>query len=292
MAEQNWGEWTKEWAWDNRDTLSLGLTALFRWLLSPQKPTEDDPSSATTPGVLIIGPGGVGKSTLGKILSCKYDLLFDLPGAYDESIEVEHYPIPGSPGLEVLVPPGQDIRRDATWAQLLDRLTAGQFRGMILVGCYGYHNHELGHLTSYKDHRLYKGNIDEFRKAFTADRRAEELKVLREIGPKINPPAGQKFWLMSLVTKQDLWFDDRSAVNEFYCAGDYAAEINKIQSRHGSRLFRHEVALASLVISNFETGRSERLQDNTAGYDHRLHALSLRSLIEKFAALRRWEGEE
>ena len=146
-------------------------------------------------------------------------------------------------------------------------------------------------MVSYKDHRLYKGNIDHFREAFIQDRQEEELKVLREIVPKITPPTGGKFWLLTLVTKQDLWWKDRAEVETFYTKGDYGAEIGKLLARHGERLFRTEIALASLVISNFETGRGEELKQNTAGYDHRRHVLSLRKLYEMFEALRRWKDE-
>jgi hypothetical protein len=116
--------------------------------------------------------------------------------------------------------------------------------------------------------------------------------VLQGIAPKISPPAGGKFWLLSLVTKQDLWWNERAEVESFYTERDYATEIGKIQARHGGRLFRHELVLASLVISNLETGKGETLKQNTAGYDHRFHALSLRSLLQKLEALRRWEADK
>ena len=39
--------------------------------------------------VLILGRGGSGKSTLGKLLSGEYDSLLDLPGKYDESLDTD-----------------------------------------------------------------------------------------------------------------------------------------------------------------------------------------------------------
>ena len=128
-----------------------------------------------------------------------------------------------------------------------------------------------------------------FFKRSCKDRRNEELKVLRDLGPKVTPPPGGKFWLMSLVTKQDLWWDERSTAEAFYNEGEYAAEVAKIQNHHGGRLFRHELALASLVISNFETGKGEMLKPNSAGYDHKHHVRSLQDVLGKLEALRRWE---
>lgn len=58
-----------------------------------------------------------------------------------------------------------------------------------------------------------------------------------------------------------------------------------------SRRFRHEFAFASLVISNFVTGREERLKPNAQGYDHRRFVESLRRLFETVASLKDWEGD-
>ena len=105
----------------------------------------------------------------------------------------------------------------------------------------------------------------------------------------VTAPPGGKFWLLTLVTKQDLWWEDRAEAESFYTTGDYAAEIEKIKNHHGGRLFRHELALTSLVISNFETGKGELLKPNTAGYDHKHHVQTLRNLFGSLDALRRWE---
>ena len=147
MSEPAWGTW----AWENRDKITLGITALYRWLWPSRKNDQDQESIEEKPGVLVLGPGGVGKSTLGRLLSGNSDPLFDLPGAYDESLDVESYALKDAPGVEVLVPPGQPHRREATWGEQLENLAAGKFRGMILMAAYGYHNHEIGRFTSYKE---------------------------------------------------------------------------------------------------------------------------------------------
>ncbi len=296
---EGWGDW----AYENRHTFSLGLSVLVEWLAGKVKRKPVDEGETTEEettegqisderGALILGPGGVGKSTFGKLLSGKYDPLLDLPGAYDESLEIEHYPIPGSPGLEILVPPGQKLRRESTWGELLKMLSLGMFRGVILVGAYGYHNHELGHLTSYKEHPLFKTTKEAFLIEFLENRRAEELKVVQEIVPYVTPRAGQKFWFISLVTKQDLWIDDKKQVQEFYSSGQYAQEIERIKARLGSQSFRYEFALTSLVISNFVTGKGEVLKPNTEGYDQLHQAQSLRLLFQKLDSVRRWEAEQ
>lgn len=263
------------------------------WLGWGRKPQPPEPAVADARGVLILGSGGVGKSTLGKILSGEYDLLFDLAGEYNESLFTETYLQGGPDGVAMIVPPGQPTRRAVTWDEMFQDLAGGKFRGVMLLGSYGYHNHTIGPNVSYKQHPLYVGQAqprskERFLKAFLDQRRAEEVDLLRQLAPHLTVAPG-KVWFLTVVTKQDLWCDDQIDVEAFYRGGDYGRIVAGLLGTRGTARFRHDLALASLVIRKFATGTGEVLRPNTAGYDHHDHAQALRRLFEALDSLRQWE---
>jgi hypothetical protein len=283
MADETTGEKIANWVWDRRDEIVRLLQGLRDWFKGSSK--DQTPHR----GILIIGPGGAGKTTLAKQLAGQFDFLLDSPDAYDESINIERFTLLGQPEVEVVVPPGQKHRREATWGELSTELEAGKFRGLILLSAYGYHT--LGRI-SYKDHKLYRGDKEAFLRAYLAESRTDELSVLRQITTSLLRNR-EKTWVLSVTTKEDLWWPENADVQRHYLDGDYAAEIQKVLGQWGPGLFRHEHVFASLVISNFDTAREhrERLAQNTAGYDQGQQVQSLRRLLETLDALRRWEGQ-
>jgi hypothetical protein len=267
------------WAWDNRKSISKVLNELYGWFTDKGKDRR---------GILIIGPGGSGKTTLGLLLSGKYHWLMDSPWTYTESRKLERYVLKDDKKVEVVVPPGQKHRREAFWSDLQADIAAGKFRGVILLAAYGYHT--LGELASYKDQPQYAKKKEEFLDAYLEEHRQEELRILQQLIPYLEL-CSQRVWLMTVVAKQDLWWDDQPAVERHYRAGDYGKEVGKLSTAKDSRAFRHEVVFASLVVSNFDTGMGERLKKNVAGYDQRMQVESIRRLFETVTALKGWESE-
>src|SRR5262245_52643254 len=118
------------------DTLYSKVTAWF------QKPAARN--------VLILGAGGVGKTTLGQFLSSPENE--SASGSYVESISTEEFTLPDNLAVQIVIPPGQAHRRKATWDQCLEEVAEGKFRGVILIHAYGHH--ALGDI-SYENHKLY-----------------------------------------------------------------------------------------------------------------------------------------
>jgi len=264
--------------WKNRKPIAQMLGALTAWLFPP---------SAQSSSVLIIGSGGVGKSTTAKTLAGKYEWSLELPGKYEESISLEHFHLNDDKDVELVVAPGQIHRRDATWSDLEAALANGRFRGIILIGAYGYH--ALGGEVSYKEHRLYKGDDNRFLLDFLADRRLEEQRVLERLLPHLRVANRNKLWMINLVTKQDLWWDRHSEVVRHYREGSYGQAISAVTQNLGGARFRSEFVFSSLVIANFKTGRGETLANTVGGYEDELRVASICSLWDTLFALKAWE---
>lgn len=197
--EPLWGQGLK-WVWDNWDQIAKRLKALAQWFRGKKKR-----------GILMLGAGGTGKTTLAGILAQQPTFRVEAFRAYQESIIVERYLLKDDQAVEIVVPPGQKHRRDATWRDLEHDLAAGAFRGVIVVGSYGFHS--LG--ISYRDHQLYRGNKTRFFADFCRERRNEEVAILRRLTPFLSA-CRQKLWILSVATKQDLWWKKRGKVEQFY----------------------------------------------------------------------------
>jgi hypothetical protein len=167
--------------------------------------------------IAIFGAGGTGKMTLGQLLAGSYELS-DLP-TYRESIRMEQYKLDSNTVGSIVVAPGQE-RREDTWDDLLRSLASGKVKLIIHVVAWGHHS--FGEL-SYTQHRLYQPGMsaDEFVAVYTAERRDRELAVLRKLEPHLAIANQKKTVMITIVSKQDLWWNQRNQVKDHYSNGEY-----------------------------------------------------------------------
>jgi len=119
--------------------------------------------------------------------------------------------------------------------------------------------------------------LDEYR----ADRLKEELNVVNMLLPRLLD-AKSKIWMLTVVTKQDLWWNDRQNVNAYYTQGAYDAVIQEIYKQRGQQNFWHEYLSVAPVLSNFTSGAGEMLASNTGGYDQNIQYANLNMLLKTF----------
>jgi hypothetical protein len=264
-----------KWAWDNRAGIKVALAAFRRWLRHSK--------------LLIIGPGGTGKSTLARMLSGEFDWLRDSPWRYDEDVGVKRFRLRADPAAEIVVMPGQEHRRPASWAGVGKDLAKGAYHGVILVSANGYHS--LSGI-SYKDHELHEPGMDKdvFLRKYLEAKRADEVGCLKHLLPFLKE-CPRKIWLVSAITKQDLWRRDKSAAEKWYSDGEYGDLVRELIVSKGTT-FRHELHPLSLVIGKFVAAPDEVLAKNIRGYDQRDQVESVRRLFEVIDGVRLWASEK
>jgi hypothetical protein len=212
---------------------------------------------------LVVGAGGTGKSTLGAHM--QRDDPFESVN-YIESLTTEKYELPNVPFNEIIVPPGQGLDgRRMEQQPHLNKLATGDIDGVINVASWGCHSmREL----AMKDHKVYVDGMskEDFLQAYLAHNRDVEVARLKELLPYLQGSKGN-LWMITLVTKQDLWWNDRSQVGEFYKAGGYNDLVVEITKAKGDNHFSHSLHFASLVMQNLVVEDGTVLMNTTAGYD-------------------------
>ena len=123
--------------------------------------------------IVLFGPGGTGKSTLGMLLSGQ-DLRVASRNTYRPSILVEKFRLEGDLFCTIIVPPGQEGRAEREWPAIFRGVDQNTYTVFINVVSWGYH--ALPKL-SYTETSLYQTGMSEgqFMEAYTKRGRAREV---------------------------------------------------------------------------------------------------------------------
>jgi hypothetical protein len=232
--------------------------------------------------LFVFGEGGVGKTTLGRLLSGKYSLE-TVPPEYDLSLEKESETVEGRFFVACHVPPGQKDKRGYTWDDLFTEINSAERYAVINVCGWGYHS--IANLE-FKRHKLYRTNMteQEFLRLYLEEQRFAELKALEELLPHLKTAPG-KLRMLTLVTKQDLWWSDRSQVQKHYEIGRYGQLIDAVREHKGKAHFSHDYISASLNLLNFKTSDNVVLTQTVGGYDNGLRIVNFNNAMRAVRGL-------
>lgn len=237
--------------------------------------------------VLVLGPGGVGKTSVGKFLSGENKSLLDLPSDYITTLDFEDFEIESVPEAQLEIAPGQQHRLDHNWSHIKSGIESGEYEGMIFVVSYGYHS--IGDID-YKTNPAYeKGNkVQQFLIKYIKQRQRIEIDLLKKVSECLKTN-NNRFWVLVFVGKMDLWWRERDDVEPHYLRGEFSEILKDCSSKKNDDMFRTETIFGSLEIQSFKTGRGVELSKNAAGYGQAKQATALRELIEMIKALVRWK---
>jgi hypothetical protein len=228
--------------------------------------------------IVTFGAGGAGKSSLGTFLAGGN--VADDP-QYRESTKVETYRLDSATTCSVFVPPGQPSLRAPTWSDMAREVGSGRSSVVIHVVCWGL---EAIEPLRYSDLSTYREGMtpEELGQAHAAARRVAEIETLRDFASQL-ALAPRRLSLVTVVTKQDLWWRERAAVRRHY-EGPYAEAVTALRNHVGEQNFTHTLWSASLVAKNLRDGDGSLLVPTAQGYDEptrRWHAQRLAEIVEQ-----------
>jgi hypothetical protein len=200
-------------------------------------------------GIGVFGAGGVGKTTLGVFLDEKFDPKAS-PKPYKSSLATETYYLKTNDAQSLFIAPGQKERTEHRY-QLLDNLR--HYKRVILVNivAYGYHSVE----EPVSDYAKYVESC-----------RHLEIRLWKELLDFLKLYQ-MPLTLVTLVTKEDLWWDGHETVKNHYESGEYGTYLTELQAVKGSQNLTHEYLYVSLVAQNLRNTKGEILAPTVGGYD-------------------------
>jgi hypothetical protein len=230
--------------------------------------------------IFVFGSAGAGKSTFGKILEGQEEVA-KISGSYKVSSDTEYYGVKDKHFVQVAVPPGQAAYLFSDWAPLYNALQDSQRSVVVNIGCWGYHSAEKDELANIAE--FHSGITDANRSDFLSNRRKIELDNLEQL---VQPLCGyqHKLHMITLITKQDLWWKEKDKVRKFYEDGsEYSKKLERIRKAKGMASFVHHFRSLSFGQINFKTADGHTLFETAAGYDNSL----LNANFENFMTLLR-----
>lgn len=163
--------------------------------------------------ILILGASGSGKSQFIESLKNSKGLVV-VPRTHEsESMKIDFFDYP----IEVRDTPGHESKKELRLIEL-DRLILQPVEGIINVVSYGFSEApEAGRNIAIKNKILDKD--------FIIKNREYEIEQINEWVNRVRPNRNVK-WIITLVTKADLWWENYEEVNEHYTNGSYGKKIN------------------------------------------------------------------
>jgi len=198
------------WIW----RLIVAIFKLFRW--KNLKWIRNRVFSPTL-RVVVYGESGAGKTQF------LYTILGNGKIAGQPSQNIEHKKMTLEDGhlLEFIVTPGHKSLKAAR-DSLRRELVNGKITGVINVVNYGYLCNEDTDLS-----KVFQAGSTNIKAEYLRDNKKRELDQIAEWIDLIDKDCKLK-WLITIVNKADVWYDQRDSAMEYYKQGAYYEKIKVI----------------------------------------------------------------
>lgn len=173
--------------------------------------------------ILVLGASGTGKT---QFVNSLMNPLSERLGGRQRTISVQRrkvlvdeYPflLLDTPGQQ-----GDEAKRKPEITNVL----RNPIEGLINVVCFGYHEAaEAGSADALPKSGRGIANAD-----YLDRRRRVELALLSEWVPFLDPTSVR--WVLTVVTKADLWWPDDKRIQTHYERGPYAARLDDFKAKH------------------------------------------------------------
>jgi hypothetical protein len=238
--------------------------------------------------IMVIGAGGTGKTSFCQLFSRRHNVGFD----YEMSKEIEYYDLYINNGkLDIGKGrrdiggkldnyPGQPEKlKNQKWSDICEKITQDYYCGIIYVTAYGFHNLS----TSFKNYEKAQ-KVTFHKDIYLNKQRSYEIELLQKLIQPLKQSC-KDIWMLSLTTKQDLWFPDRDEVYNFYRhEGGYKSAIDEIKGCRGNK-FSHEYAFLSVVSRKFIDSEDNVIQTFSGDYDAKDRQKSLLDFLSTLEIL-------
>ncbi len=231
--------------------------------------------------IIVFGVSHVGKTTLG--LFIEGNRTFEDIRKAERSIGFEGYSFMENYNGALIITPGEKRHEEENIKKLKEIIAKKKPFGFINVVSYGY---QFAKELEYED-IIPSGKTLE---NYLEERRQQEIDSIKKLTTLISK-AENLTWMLTLVTKQDLWWDKRDEVENYYKVGEYSKITKEIEEEHEkifgvrNNTFVHKCISSSFVISNVYSKDFKPIAYVIPGYDQYIQIAHWKLIIDTLESL-------
>jgi len=245
----------------------------------------------------IVGIGGAGKSSLARVISGKL-ALHQLPMEYDSDLSEQTTEFKNLDYLQVLTIAGQETLASRGHAKIAREIAS--LRRLVLINVVGYGYSAPPRTITRPQFEAYlnmPGAFPELVSTYFVRQRVEEqmhlarlAKTFESMKSSSSKPWAARFGFVTLILKQDLWWDEQDDVHRHYSGGEYSRALSTLESVLGGFEF-NDLLSTSLQPLNVQLSDGAILRQVCQGYDRRALELNWLNTVRRLEEIKMWAAK-